>query len=66
MSFYRGMTCENVTINGDKGTSITAYVAKPSGSGPFPGVVLVHHLPGWSELYIETTRRFAHHGYLAI
>ena len=22
--------------------------------------------PGWSELYIETTRRFAHHGYLAI
>jgi len=60
------MTCENVTINGDKGTPITAYVAKPSGSGPFPGVVLVHHLPGWSEFYIETTRRFAHHGYLAI
>src|SRR5260370_14323151 len=66
MSFYRGMTCENVTLKGDKGTSITAYVAKPSGPGPFPGVVLVHHLPGWSELYIETTRRFAHHGYLAI
>ena len=66
MSFYRGMTCENVTINGDKGTPITAYVAKPAGPGPFPGVVLIHHLPGWSELYIETTRRFAHHGYLAI
>ncbi len=66
MSFYRGMTCENVTLKGDKGTPITAYVAKPSGPGPFPGVVLVHHLPGWSELYIETTRRFAHHGYLAI
>src|SRR5579872_5238922 len=66
MSFYRGMTCENVTIKGDKGTPITAYVAKPSGAGPFPGVVLIHHLPGWSELYIETTRRFAHHGYMAI
>ena len=66
MSFYRGMTCENVTIKGDKGTPITAYVAKPSGPGPFPGVVLIHHLPGWSEFYIETTRRFAHHGYLAI
>src|SRR5205809_4299193 len=66
MSFYRGMTCENVTIKGDKGTPITAYVAKPSGPGPFPGVALVHHLPGWSEFYIETTRRFAHHGYLAI
>jgi len=66
MSYYRGMICENVTINGDKGTPITAYVAKPEGRGKFPGVVLVHHLPGWSELYIETTRRFAHHGYLAI
>src|SRR5258705_11117035 len=63
MLFYRGMTCENVTINGDKGTPITAYVAKPSGPGPFPGVVLVHHLPGWSAFYIETTRRLAHHGY---
>ena len=49
MPFYRGMTCENVTINGDKGKPITAYVARPSGPGPFPGVVLVHHLPGWSE-----------------
>jgi carboxymethylenebutenolidase len=66
MLFYRGMTCENVTIKGDNGTPITAYVAKPAGPGPFPGVVLVHHLPGWSEFYIETTRRFAHHGYLAI
>jgi carboxymethylenebutenolidase len=60
------MTCENVTLKDDKGIPITAYVAKPSGPGPFPGVVLVHHLPGWSEFYIETTRRFAHHGYLTI
>ena len=66
MLFYRGMTCENVTIAGDQGTPITAYVAEPFGEGPFPGVVLVHHVPGWSEFYIETTRRFAHHGYLAI
>jgi carboxymethylenebutenolidase len=66
MSFYRGMTCENVTIKGDQGTPVEAYVAKPSGPDPFPGVVLVHHLPGWSEFYIETTRRFAHHGCLAI
>ena len=66
MSFYRGMSCENVTINGDIGTPITAYVARPSGPGSLPGVVLIHHLPGWSEFYIETTRRFAHHGYLAI
>lgn len=66
MPFYRGMTCANVTLTGDAGTPITAYVARPEGPGPFPGVVLVHHLPGWSEFYIETTRRFAHHGYIAI
>ena len=63
---YRGMTCEMITINGDGGTPISAYTARPAGNGPFPGVVLVHHLPGWSELYIEMTRKFAHNGYIAI
>ncbi|MFN3855266.1 MAG: dienelactone hydrolase family protein [Phreatobacter sp.] len=66
MAFYRGMTCETVTLSGDGGTPISAYVARPAGPGPFPGVALIHHMPGWSEFYIETTRRFAHHGYMAI
>jgi len=60
------MTVEEIKINGDKGTPISAYTARPSGPGPFPGVVLVHHLPGWSEIYTEFTRKFAHHGYIAI
>jgi carboxymethylenebutenolidase len=55
-----------VTITGNGGDPIHAYVARPDGDGPFPGVVLVHHLPGWDELYLEFTRRFAQHGYLAI
>ena len=63
---YRGMTVEEIKINGDKGTPISAYTARPSGPGPFPGVVLVHHLPGWSEIYCEMTRKFAHNGYIAI
>jgi carboxymethylenebutenolidase len=63
---YRGMSVEEIKIKGDKGEPISAYVARPSGQGPFPGMVLVHHLPGWSEWYIEATRRFAHHGYIAI
>ena len=60
------MTVEEIKINGDKGQPISAYTARPSGPGPFPGVVLVHHLPGWSEIYCEFTRKFAHHGYIAI
>ena len=63
---YRGMTCEMVRIKGHGGTEIRAYTARPEGKGPFPGVVLVHHLPGWSELYIEMTRKFAANGYIAI
>jgi len=63
---YRGMTVEEIKISGDQGTPISAYVARPSGPGPFPGVVLVHHLPGWSEIYCEFTRKFAHNGYVAI
>ena len=44
----------------------TPYFARPLGDGPFPAMVLIHHLPGWDELYRDFTRKFAHHGYLAI
>jgi carboxymethylenebutenolidase len=60
------ITTEFTTIKGNNGDSIHAYVAKPAGNGPFPGVVLVHHLPGWDEFYLELTRRFAQHGYQAV
>ena len=63
---YRGMTAEMTSVSGHGGTDIAAYLAQPSGDGPFPGVVLIHHAPGWDELYIEMTRKFAHHGYIAI
>lgn len=63
---YEGMIAEMVTITGHGGTPINAYTARPTGPGPFPGVVLIHHLPGWDELYREFTRKFAHHGYGAI
>jgi carboxymethylenebutenolidase len=63
---YEGMLAEMVTITGHQGDRINAYVARPLGPGPFPGMVLIHHLPGWDEWYREATRRFAHHGYAAI
>jgi len=63
---YEGMMAETVTIKGANGDTINAYYARPVGPGPYPGVVLIHHLPGWDELYREFTRKFAHHGYLAI
>jgi carboxymethylenebutenolidase len=48
------------------GDLIHAYVARPEGPGPHPGLVLVHHMPGWDELYREMARRLGDHGYTAI
>ena len=61
-----GMLAETVTIRGHGGDTINAYFARPLGAGPFPSMVLAHHLPGWDEWYREATRRFAHHGYATI
>src|SRR5262245_13103826 len=63
---YEGMLAETVTIHGARGEIINAYSARPLGGGPFPGMVVIHHAPGWDEWYREATRKFAHHGYAAI
>lgn len=63
---YEGMLAETVMLTGHNGDPINAYFARPLGPGPFPGVVLVHHMPGWDEWYKEATLRFARHGYAAL
>src|SRR5437867_9212943 len=63
---YEGMLAETVMVQGYNGDAINAYFARPLGPGPFPGVVVIPHMPGWDEWYRETTRRFAHHGYLSL
>lgn len=63
---YEGMLAETIAMAGDGGTLINAYLARPLGPGPFPAVVLIHHMPGWDTWYREATRRFAHHGYVAL
>ena len=63
---YQGMLAETTTVQGHNWDSIGAYMAKPLGPGPFPGMVLIHHAPGWDEWYREAARRYAHHGYVAI
>lgn len=63
---YEGMIAETIMIPGMNGEFINAYFARPLGPGPFPGMVVIHHMPGWDEWYRETTRKFAHHGYAAL
>lgn len=63
---HQGLVAEVTTYAAANGDLIHAYVARAEGDGPFPGIVLVHHLPGWDELYQEFARRLAHHGYTVI
>ncbi|MEM7127998.1 MAG: dienelactone hydrolase family protein [Chloroflexota bacterium] len=63
---YEGMIAETISVTGANSDSIYAYAARPTGPGPFPGMVVIHHLPGWDEWYREATRKFAHHGYIAV
>jgi carboxymethylenebutenolidase len=65
-NMYEGMLAETVSMQGANGDTINAYYARPLGAGPFPGMVIVHHMPGWDEWYREVARKFAHHGYATI
>jgi len=60
------MLTETVTLSGYNGDLINGYFARPLGSGPFAGIVLVHHMPGWDELYREIACRLARHGYAVL
>lgn len=66
MHAYEGMLAETVHIVGHGGDEIAAYLARPLGPGPYPGVVVIHHMPGWDEATKEITRKFAANGYAAI
>lgn len=63
---YEGMIAETVTLQGANGDTINAYYARPLGPGPFPGIVAIHHMPGWDEWYREATRKLAYHGYATL
>jgi carboxymethylenebutenolidase len=60
------LSAENVTFPGYEDATVNAYLARPAGEGPFPGVLVIHHLPGWDSATKEITRTFAAHGYNAI
>jgi carboxymethylenebutenolidase len=63
---YEGLLAETVMMTGANGDWINAYSARPLGPGPFPAMVLAHHMPGWDEWYRETTLKFTLHGYITI
>ena len=63
---YESLFAETIHMRGHLGDQIDAYLARPFGAGPYPGVVVIHHMPGWDEAHKEIGRRFAHHGYVTM
>jgi carboxymethylenebutenolidase len=63
---YQPITTDTITIRGANGDEIEAYYAKPKGIGPFPGVVLIHHGPGWDEWTGGVICKLAQHGFATI
>ena len=63
---YEGMIAETVNLEGHEGDQIDAYLARPLGAGPYGGVVLIHHMPGWDEASKEMARKLAYHGLATI
>jgi carboxymethylenebutenolidase len=61
-----GITAEVIAYPGGNGDEINAYIARPTTDDPVPGVVAVHHMPGWDEFYREFSERLARHGYFVI
>jgi len=60
------MKAESVTIIGHGGDEIEAYFATPTSPGPHPGVVVIHHMPGYDRSTKEIVRTFAAYGYAAL
>lgn len=44
----------------------TSYLVLPDGTGPFPGVVVVHEASGLNDNIRDICQRFAHEGYAAL
>ena len=63
---YQGMIAETVTLRVHNNDLGEAYFARPLGKGPFPGVVIIHHMPGWDEWTKEVPRKLAYHGFACI
>jgi carboxymethylenebutenolidase len=63
---YEGMISENVNFSGAGGDLIGGYLARPLGSGPYPGIIVIHEVFGLVEHTKELVRKFAARGYIAL
>ncbi|KAA5825249.1 dienelactone hydrolase family protein [Saccharopolyspora hirsuta] len=58
------LTARSSALGGSR--KLTGHLATPAGSGPWPGVVVVHEAFGVDEVMLRQTERLAEAGYLAL
>ena len=63
---YDALLAETINIPLLEGSTISGYYARPLGSGPFPGVIVIFEAFGMMPHTKEMVRKFAAAGYLAI
>jgi carboxymethylenebutenolidase len=63
---YDATLAETVALRGHGGDAIEGYLARPLAPGPYGGVVVIHHMPGYDTASKEITRRFAVEGFNAL
>ncbi|HEV2461531.1 MAG TPA: dienelactone hydrolase family protein [Ktedonobacterales bacterium] len=59
------VVAQDITFPFGSGTR-PAYLALPTGEGPFPGVVVIHEISGLTPNIQDIARRFAAEGYAAL
>lgn len=60
------MEARTIAIRGHNSDEIEAYLARPVDRGKVPGVVVIHHMPGYDRATKEICRTFAVYGYAAL
>lgn len=63
---HDAIMAETVRFPGDAGEQIEGYLARPLGDGPYGGVIVIHHMPGYDAATKEIARTFAVHGYTSL
>ncbi|GAA0639861.1 dienelactone hydrolase family protein [Brevundimonas lenta] len=61
-----GLTIEQTTVPAPDGFDLPIYVARPTGDGPHPVIIVVSEIFGVHEYIRDCCRRLAHQGYAAI
>src|SRR5690348_13443399 len=61
-----GIKTEKVTLRVDDGTEMNACIARPAGSGKFPGMMVFQEAFGVTPHIRDVAERLAREGYVAI